>query len=352
LLIRKISDKINFAGSKKFKTRNDNFMAKIINGFFSKNVQRAAALIQQGEAVAFPTETVYGLGADVYNKKAVAKIFEIKERPYFDPIIVHVANLKQLEEVAQIKDERVYDLVKHFWPGPLTLVLPKQKKIPYLVTAGLDTVGVRMPANVVALSLIQALGHPIAAPSANLFTRLSPTTAEHVFKQLGPKIKIILDGGKTICGVESTILLINKNIQPVCLRMGGLPIEEIEKVVGKITIPKKQSRKILAPGNLNFHYAPRKSLIIVGKEEEIWRYPESLKKKIALLAFQKIKNKRKFYEWRILSPRGDLKEAAANFFDFLHQLDEGSAEIIFVEKVKEVGLGRAIMERLNKATHQ
>mgnify|MGYP000897908111 FL=1 len=327
-------------------------MAKIIDGFVYRNINKAAQLLRQGEVIAFPTETVYGLGADVYNKKAVAKIFEIKERPFFDPVIVHIANLKQLEEVARIEDERIYLLAKSFWPGPLTLVLPKQKKIPYLVTAGLDTVGVRMPSNVIALSLIQSLGRPIAAPSANLFTHLSPTTADHAFKQLGSKIKIILDGGKTICGVESTILLIKKNARPVCLRAGGLPIEEIEKIVGKVEVSKKQSSKVLAPGNLKFHYAPRKPLIIVKNEEEISEHFKDSKKKMAFLAFQKIKNKKIFSDWRILSPSGDLKEAASNFFDFLHQLDEGPAEIIFAEKVKEVGLGRAIMERLNKAAHQ
>ncbi|HOV88470.1 MAG TPA: L-threonylcarbamoyladenylate synthase [Candidatus Paceibacterota bacterium] len=327
-------------------------MAKIIDGFVYRNINKAAQLLRQGEVIAFPTETVYGLGADVYNKKAVAKIFEIKERPFFDPVIVHIANLKQLEEVAWIEDERIYLLAKNFWPGPLTLVLPKQKKIPYLVTAGLDTVGVRMPSNVIALSLIQSLGRPIAAPSANLFTHLSPTTADHAFKQLGSKIKIILDGGKTICGVESTILLIKKNARPVCLRAGGLPIEEIEKIVGKVEVSKKQSSKVLAPGNLKFHYAPRKPLIIVKNEEEISEHFKDSKKKMAFLAFQKIKNKKIFSDWRILSPSGDLKEAASNFFDFLHQLDESPAEIIFAEKVKEVGLGRAIMERLNKAAHQ
>ena len=327
-------------------------MAKIIDGFVYRNINKAAQLLRRGEVIAFPTETVYGLGADVYNKKAVAKIFEIKERPFFDPVIVHIANLKQLEEVAWIEDERIYLLAKNFWPGPLTLVLPKQKKIPYLVTAGLDTVGIRMPSNVIALSLIQSLGRPIAAPSANLFTHLSPTTADHVFKQLGSKIKIILDGGKTICGVESTILLIKKNTRPVCLRAGGLPIEEIEKIVGKVEVSKKQSSKVLAPGNLKFHYAPRKPLIIVKNEEEIAEHFKDFKKKKGFLAFQKIKNKKIFSDWRILSPSGDLKEAASNFFDFLHQLDEGPAEIIFAEKVKEVGLGRAIMERLNKAAHQ
>jgi len=167
---------------------------KIVDGYSSKNIKKAAKFLKNGEPIAFPTETVYGLGTNIYNKKSIAKVFEIKQRPFFDPLIVHIANLKQLEKVAKVEDERIYLLAKHFWPGPLTLILPKQKSVPYLVTAGLETVAVRMPQNIIALSLIQELNLPIAAPSANLFTHLSPTTAEHVDKQLGDKLKLILDG--------------------------------------------------------------------------------------------------------------------------------------------------------------
>jgi len=323
-------------------------MSQILNGFSAQNIKKAAALLKKGEPVVFPTETVYGLGANVFNKKSVAKIFEIKERPFFDPIIVHIASLKQLEEVAEVKDERVYTLAQHFWPGPLTLILPKKKKVPYLVTAGLETVGVRMPRNIIALSLIEELGAPIAAPSANLFSQLSPTKVEHVEKQIGHKVKIILDGGKTLYGVESTILLMEET--PVVLRAGALEIEEIEKVIGPVLLKKKMP-KVLAPGNLKTHYSPQKPLIIIKSEEEIKNWKER-NKKIGFLAFQKIKNKKFFADYKILSAKGDLKEAASNFFDYLHQLDEGPAEIIFAEIVPEVGLGKAIMERLNKATHQ
>ncbi|MGB9848025.1 MAG: L-threonylcarbamoyladenylate synthase [Minisyncoccia bacterium] len=323
-------------------------MAEILNGFLAKNIKKAAKLLKKGEPVAFPTETVYGLGAIAYQKKAVAKIFEIKERPFFDPIIVHIANLQQLEEVAEVNDERVYLLVKHFWPGPLTLILPKKKKVPYLVTAGLETVGVRMPQNLVALSLIEEVKMPIAAPSANKFSQLSPTRAEHVEKQIGDKIKIILDGEKSLFGVESTILLMEET--PVVLRTGALPIEEIEKVIGPVLLKKKISQ-VLAPGNLKTHYSPIKPLILISSEEEIDKLKDK-NKKIGFLAFQKIKNKKQFVDWKILSEKGDLKEAASNFFDYLHQLDDGPAEIIFAEKVEEVGLGKAIMERLMKAMHK
>lgn len=324
---------------------------KIFDGYSSKNIKKAVKFLKNGEPVAFPTETVYGLGTNIYDKKSIVKVFEIKQRPFFDPLIVHIANLKQLEKVAKVEDERIYLLAKHFWPGPLTLILPKQKSVPYLVTAGLETVAVRMPQNIIALSLIQELNLPIAAPSANLFTHLSPTTAEHVDKQLGDKLKLILDGGKTICGVESTILLIEKNKKPIVLRMGGLPIEDIEKIIGQVLMPKKNNKKVLAPGNLKSHYAPQKPLIVVNKEEEIFKQLKNKKQKIGYLAFQKINNKKIFCDYKILSPHGDFKEAASNFFDYLHQLDEGPAEIIFTEKIKEVNLGKAMMERLIKASH-
>jgi len=325
-------------------------MANILNGFLVKNIKKAAKYLRKSEPVVFPTETVYGLDAKVYDRKGVVKIFEIKQRPFFDPLIVHIANLKQLKEVAKVEDERVYLLIKTFWPGPLTLVLPKQKCVPYLVTAGLDTVAVRMPANPIALSLIQEINSPIAAPSANLFSQLSPTTAQHVEKQLSKRAKIILDGGKTIWGLESTIVALTKNKKPIILRAGGLPIEEIEKIIGKVII-KKKNKKVLAPGGLQTHYAPSKPLLLVHREEEIPKF-KNPKIKIGFLAFQKIKKKKQFVDYKILSPKGDMKEAASNFFDYLHQLDEGPAEIIYAEKIPEVGLGKAMMERLIKAAHQ
>ncbi|MCX7778689.1 MAG: L-threonylcarbamoyladenylate synthase [Patescibacteria group bacterium] len=322
-------------------------MAKILNGFSGQNVKKAARLLKRGEVVAFPTETVYGLGANVYDRRAVATIFEVKKRPLFDPLIVHIANLRQLEEVAKINQLFIFKLMAKFWPGPLTLILPKKRKVPYLVTAGLETVAVRMPANLVSLSLIQELGAPIAAPSANLFGKLSPTKAEHVQKQIGKRIKIILDGGKTAYGLESTILFIDR--KPKILRLGSLPIEEIKKVIGPVEILKKQ-KKILAPGNLPTHYSPFKPLKIVKNEEEIFK--NKLKKKISFLAFCQVKNKNRFTAFKILSPKGDLKEAASNFFDALHQLDESEAEVIFAEAVPEKGVGRAIMERLKKASSE
>ncbi len=324
-------------------------MAKVLSGYLFKNIKKAAALLRKGEVVGFPTETVYGLGANVYDKKSVVKIFEVKKRPYFDPIIVHIANLKQLEEVVYLSDKKITALISKFWPGPLTLILPKKKKVPYLVTAGLETVAVRMPANLIALSLIQELGAPIAAPSANLFGRLSPTKASHVQKQIGSQIKLILDGGPTAFGLESTILMMEK--KPRILRLGSLAVEEIEKVIGRVRVLKKQ-KQILAPGALPTHYSPFKPLKIVKNEKEIFKKRMGTEKRAAFLGFQGVENKNKFVAFEILSVKGDLKEAAVNFFDALHRLDESGAEIIFAQTVPEKGLGRAIMERLKKANQK
>ncbi len=325
-------------------------MAKILKGLDYKNIKKASLLIKRGDLVAFPTETVYGLGANAYDKKAVTKIFEVKQRPSFDPIIVHISSLKQLEEICYLNDKRIGDLIRNFWPGPLTLVLPKRRKVNYIVTAGLDTVAVRMPANLIALSLIQEVGAPIAAPSANLFGKLSPTKAAHVQKQLGKKIKIILDGGQTTFGLESTVLLVEKKLK--ILRLGSLSVEEIGRVVKKDLEIIKRPKKILSPGELKSHYAPTKPLIVVDDEDEIFKLKFSKGKQIAFLAFKKVRNKDKFLCVEILSTKGDLNEAAYNFFDSLHRLDESEADIIFAQKVPRKNLGRAIMERLEKASYK
>jgi L-threonylcarbamoyladenylate synthase len=306
-----------------------------------KAIQRAASLLREGKLVAFPTETVYGLGACALNPQAVARIFEVKERPLFDPLIVHVATLEMAGEVGEFLDPRALLLVKRFWPGPLTLVLPKRPTIPDIVTAGLPTVGVRMPAHPVALELIREAGVPVAAPSANLFGHLSPTTAAHVVKQIGDRIDLVLDGGQCPIGVESTVLELLE--EPVLLRPGGIPLEDLERVIGKIRIGSlKDSPR--APGQLPFHYAPRVPLRIVPQE-----MPPPPGFRVGLLAFQVVRHPEWFVKVEILSSNGDLREAAANFFACLHRLEEAGLDLIFAEPVPEVGLGRAIMDRLRKA---
>lgn len=309
----------------------------------SKTLKKAASLIKEGKLVAFPTETVYGLGADAFNPKAVAKIFEVKNRPFFDPLIVHIADFKDLKKVALKIDEKVKILIKKFWPGPLTLVLPKTKEVPEIVSAGLKTVAVRMPSHPVALKLIKEAQVPIAAPSANLFGHLSPTEAKHVASQLGEKIDLIIDGGKCPIGIESTILDLTSS-PPALLRAGGLVLEEIEKVIGKVKII-KTSKKVRSPGQLPFHYAPKTPLKIL--KEKDFKLPKNIK--AGLLAFTPPKKKFPFKKIEVLSSKGDLSEAAANFFSALHRLDEACLDIIYAQPLPEIGLGRAMMERLKKS---
>lgn len=306
------------------------------------SIAKAAAAIRRGGVVAFPTETVYGLGADGLNPQACARIFEIKGRPRFDPLILHECSAGRARKLFSRVPAAALKLMKKFWPGPLTLVLPKAAMVPDIATAGLKTVAVRVPAGRHALALIRAAGRPVAAPSANRFGRLSPTTAAHVEKQLGAGPDMILDGGKTRIGVESTIIAFEKG-RPVLLRPGGLPLEEIEQVAGKAAAGKAW-RKPLAPGCLKKHYAPGARLKLVRQGA-----PVRPSQRCAYLAF----SARPAGRWaavEVLSREGDLREAAAALFSALHRLESSGARIIYAEKVPARGLGRAIMDRLKRAS--
>jgi L-threonylcarbamoyladenylate synthase len=311
-------------------------------------IAQAAKLIRRGELVAFPTETVYGLGADALNPQAVARIFEVKRRPKFDPIIVHVSEPEWVEKLCTHVDERVYTLIEGFWPGPLTLVLPKRQMVPEIVTAGLPTVAVRMPAHPVALELIQSAERPIAAPSANPFGYLSPTTAEHVHEQLGEQIELILDGGPCTVGVESTVLDLSGS-EPELLRAGGTPLEELERVLGqKIKIVSTAERP-RSPGQLPKHYAPRTPIKLLSAGE-VERMEPPQRRRVGLLLFRQREGLPAGYtQVEILSAEGDLREAAANLFAALHRLDRAKLDLILAELVSEEGLGLAINERLRKA---
>jgi L-threonylcarbamoyladenylate synthase len=306
------------------------------------NIRKAAKVIRDGGLVAFPTETVYGLGADALNPIACAKIFEAKKRPFFDPIIVHVSSVEQARTLFQAIPEQAEILISQFWPGPLTLVIPKTAIVPDIVTAGLDTVAVRMPSHHVAAALVQAAGTPIAAPSANLFQQLSPTTAEHVREQLGDSVDIILDGGPATIGVESTILKVGE--PPVLLRPGGLPLEAIEEVIGPVKVAPSSTENPEAPGQMKTHYAPRTPLMILRDPAQ---WPADAR--VGYLAFATPAAEINVDALEILSPTGDLREAAANLFACLHRLDAAGTDIILAEPVPEEGLGRAIMNRLQKA---
>lgn len=309
--------------------------------------QKAAEIIKKGGLVAFPTETVYGLGADAFNAIAVANIFKVKGRPSFDPLIVHVHNFSQLDLLVEKIPELALKLINTFWPGPLTVVLPKKSCVPDIVTAGLSSVGIRMPSHPVALEFLQWCDTPIAAPSANLFGRVSPTTAEHVREQLGESIEMIIDGGKCNIGIESTVVSFTEDI-PLLLRPGGTPIEEIEKVVGRIKIPSATEHLSSSPGRQLKHYAPLTPLLIEPLQEDLTRY-----KRKGLLCFTKEPDDvlKEFTAVEILSPSGDLSEAAANLFAALRRLDKANLEVIVSKKFPPYGLGIAINDRLFRASN-
>ncbi|HOK57081.1 MAG TPA: L-threonylcarbamoyladenylate synthase [bacterium] len=305
-------------------------------------IEKAINILKNGGVIAFPTETVYGLGANGLNSDAVIKIFEIKKRPFFDPIILHIGKKEDLEKLWKKINKKAEKLIDKFWPGPLTIILPKTEVVPYIVTAGLETVAVRMPSHPVALEILKRVDFPIAAPSANIFGRLSPTEAKHVKQQIGNRIELIIDGGRCSVGIESTVIDLTGE-RSLILRPGGVPKEEIEKVIGKVEIIKK-TEKISSPGQLPFHYSPKTPLKILYDYNEVKKGI-----KAGLLAFKKPKNKDKFVRIEVLSMKGDLREAAVNFFSCLHKLDEAKLDIIYAEPVPEQGLGTAIMDRLHKA---
>ncbi len=309
-----------------------------------KDIDFAAKTLENGGLVAIPTETVYGLAANALNEKAVLSIFEAKQRPFFDPLIIHIPGIDHVSRYAEFADERLKKLAEAFWPGPLTLLLPKRSVVPDLVTSGLPQVAVRVPFHKLTLELLNKLDFPLAAPSANPFGYVSPTEPEHVDKQLGDKVDYILDGGKCEVGLESTIVGIEEGV--LCVyRLGGLAIEEIEKAVGKVELRLNLSSDPKAPGQLKNHYAPRKPLFIGDLNELIQKHKAQ---KIAAIVFGKKEIAATNYTFN-LSDKGDLKEAAVNLFSVLRKIDETDADVIVVEPLPNEGLGRAINDRLKRA---
>ena len=299
----------------------------------SAGLDVAAALLRDGGLVAFPTETVYGLGADATSDESVAKIFAAKGRPSFNPLIVHVPDLEAAQKLADF-DDVALRLADAFWPGALTLLLPKRPEagISRLVTAGSDWLAVRVPQSDLAISLLRRVGRPIAAPSANPSGRISPTTADHVLGGLAGRIEAVLDGGACEVGVESTI--VSTGVDCAILRAGGIPAEAISRCVGRPVTFADNPAHPVAPGQLLSHYAPSGTVRLnadAPREDEV------------LLGFGSV-------EATInLSPSGDLLEAAARLFDALHQLDKSGAKAIAVSPIPNHGLGRAINDRLSRA---
>jgi len=307
------------------------------------DLEYAKSLLERNELVAIPTETVYGLAGNAFDVRAVSKIFEAKDRPFFDPLIVHTSDLRRIEEFVVHISEQAQVLAARFWPGPLTLLLPKNKLIPDLVTAGSDLVGVRVPHHPLTLKLLKSLSFPLAAPSANPFGYISPTRAKHVADQLGSKIGYILDGGECRIGLESTIVgFEGKNT--IVYRIGGIPIENIEKIVGKVQIKIHSDLDVTAPGMLKSHYAPSKSLFIANYTGSGYTPEET-----GILSFSTFNALVPEINQVILSPSQSLDEAAYNLFDALRTLDKMPVKVIFAELVPDQGLGRAINDRIKRA---
>jgi L-threonylcarbamoyladenylate synthase len=360
-------------------------LAKLID----KSIAEAAAVLSAGGLVAFPTETVYGLGGDAFNQTALAKIFDIKRRPRFDPLIIHIAALAALDRIADLslldrQARRKLDLLsRKLWPGPLTIILPKRKEVPDLATSGLPTAAIRFPDHPVAQKLISLSTGAVAAPSANPFGYLSPTRAEHVRDQLGDAVDIILDGGPSRVGVESTVLDLSSGL-PRILRHGGTPREEIEALIGKVVVGSAAAEADaeaeitenashcavqdavnsdvpqFSPGQLKSHYAPRTPLVIhpygemlsegkplsFGKPEN---FPLTPNEGRLYFSGRKMRNENITENVRILSMTGNMIEAAANLFEMLHELDSLGLKVIHAEEVPSEGLGAAINDRLQRA---
>lgn len=308
----------------------------------STNIQKAVQLLTENEVIGLPTETVYGLAANALNEDAVLKIFEIKNRPKFDPLILHTSSVNKIEEFVTEIPDLAYQLFEKFSPGPITILLPKKNLVPDLATSGLQRVAFRIPNHPLTLQLLSQLPFPLAAPSANPFGYISPTSALHVQNQLGSQIKLILDGGESQVGVESTIVGF-ENGKVIVYRLGGLAIEEIEEITGKLEI-REGSSSPASPGMLLSHYAPKKPFLL-GDIPSLINLNKG--KKIGILSLKtNYQEERNF----ILSASGNVNEASKYLFKYLRELDDSDVDIIVAELVPEENLGRAINDRLRRAS--
>ncbi|SDG55981.1 L-threonylcarbamoyladenylate synthase [Psychroflexus sediminis] len=313
----------------------------------SNDIQKAISLLNQEEVVAIPTETVYGLAGNIYSEKAIRKIFDVKQRPLFNPLIVHVHAVDQLGALVSEFPEKARLLADAFWPGPLTLILKKKPTVPDLITGGKNSVAVRIPRHPVTLELLRQLDFPLAAPSANPFNRISPTSSSHVEAYFKDRLKLVLEGGECQAGIESTIIGFEDG-EPVLYRLGSIAVEEIEEVVGPLSIRNKKEHAPEAPGMLAKHYAPQTKTLLVEDIDSFLQNTDyarigviSFSEKIKSLAGERV---------QVLSPAGDLKEAASNLYSALHKLDSLGLDIIVAQRFPEEGLGKSINDRLERAT--
>jgi len=311
-----------------------------------QDIDEAIRFLKDGNLVGIPTETVYGLAGNALDTEAVLKIFEVKERPAFDPLIVHIGRFEAMSEFVIYVPEKARKLAINFWPGPLTLILPKNKRIPEVVTSGLPTVAVRIPDHPLTLRLLNSLPFPLAAPSANPFGYVSPTSARHVADQMGHKISYILDGGVCDIGIESTIIGFEGQ-DPVIYRLGGKSIEEIENLIGKVKTVLASSSRPDAPGMLLAHYAPGSKKVLLGQWHE---YQDQINMhETVLIRFKDTDEKFPLNRQAVLSEKGDLREAAKNLFTTLRRFDIKGISYIVAELMPEEGFGRAINDRLRRA---
>ena len=330
----------------------------------ASKIEVAAQFIRKGGLVAFPTETVYGLGADALNADAVLALFEAKKRPLDNPPIVHVADPNEVYRIVEEVPKTAELLMKQFWPGPLTLVFRRSSIVPNVTVAGLDTVAVRMPKHKVALALIRQSGCPIAAPSANLAGKPSPTTAHHVFEDLNGRIDVILDGGPTNIGVESTVVDLSVD-QPLVLRPGGTPFEALKQVLGEIKLhpfvlaeAELPLEKTRSPGMRHKHYAPKAEVILVEgnvsavitKVQELTEFYRQKGTKVGVLATDETQGSYRADVVKSLGSRFNLPLVAQRLFRLLREIDAENVGVIIAESVSSEGLGLAVMNRLRKAS--
>jgi len=322
-----------------------------------KIINFASDIIKKGGVVAFPTETVYGLGVDATNDQAIKKIFKLKKRPADNPLIVHISSMSQLNDVAAEIPAKAAKLIEKYWPGPLTLVFKKNKIISKIATCNLDTVAVRMPENKIALGLINSSQTPIAAPSANISGKPSPTKAGHVLEDLGTGVDLILDGGQTKIGIESTVLDMSEK-RPMLLRRGAISQIEIEDTLGEsILLDKNQASKPKSPGMKYTHYSPHAEVILVKGDRRIQKMKslaENLQKnnkRTAIITFTENENFYKDFNVKALCKKNDLKSYSKKIFSVFRDLDRDGVDVILVEEVPLTGIGIAIDERLSKAAN-
>lgn len=313
----------------------------------STDILQAKKILKKEGLVAIPTETVYGLAGNIYSIKAIDSIFKTKNRPSNNPLIVHIDSYEKLADLVEEIPEKAKKLAEIFWPGSLTLVLKKKKSVPYTITAGKETVAVRIPNHPLTLELLKQLDFPLAAPSANPFGSISPTTAQHVVEYFKDTLGMVLEGGNCENGIESTIIGF-ENENPILYRLGSLSIEEIESIIGPIKIMNENNSSPMAPGMLSRHYAPKTKIIVSENiKEELKKHPNL---KIGLLLFKEDIDSNENIVKELLTNNKDLKEAAANLYAAMHRLDRKNLDLIIAEKFPNNSLGKSINDRLKRAT--